>query len=166
MQIPIGTVLEFAGLTLPDKFLWADGSLVAIADEQELFDVIGYSFAAQGPEVEGFFYLPDRKGRVAVGPNPSDNDFNSVGVFGGSKSHTLTINEMPPHTHLQDPHAHTVPGALNADGGTARRSLASTPTSNVDSFSTTAVNQNSGGGSSHNNLQPYIVVNFIIRART
>lgn len=165
MQMPIGTILEFAGLTLPDKFLWADGSLVAIADEPELFDVVGYSFAAQGPEVEGYFYLPNRKGRVAVGPDPNDNDFNSVGVFGGSKTVTLTISEMPSHTHLQDPHSHVVPGALNANTGTNRRSLATNPTSNVDSFPTTAINQNSGGGQSHNNLQPYIVVNFIIRAR-
>lgn len=164
-MMPIGTILEFAGSSLPDKFLWADGSLVAIADEPELFEAIGYSFGSELPEVDDYFYLPDKRGRVGVGLDSGQYEFGTLGKKGGAKTITLSIGEMPSHTHIQNPHTHSIPGALNSDTGTARRSLATNPTSNVDAFSTTATNQNTGGGQAHNNLQPYVALNYIIRSR-
>lgn len=151
MQIPIGTVLEFAGSTLPDKFLWADGSLVAIGDYPDLFGVIGYIFGDNLPEVENHFYLPDRRERVAVGVNPGGDDFDEIGVTGGEKRHTLTISEIPSHIH----------GAFNyvGSGGSHNWTI-----SGGGNNAASLTSNSTGGGGSHNNLQPYITMGFIIRA--
>ncbi len=83
------------------------------------------------------------QGRVMVGLNTSDTDFDTAGEEGGAKTHTLTIAEMPAHTHDD---AISNAGALG---------IKSAP-----DFSTT-LNQpgsSTGGGGAHNNLQPYTVV--------
>lgn len=102
-------------------------------------------------------------GRVLVGVDAGQVEFDTVEKTGGSKTHTLTVQEMPSHTHVQDAHTHTLPvGATDdtsapfdrADAGTnANGANASTA-----SGSTTAVNQSTGGGAAHNNLQPYLAV--------
>ena len=104
-------------------------------------------------------------GRVLVGIDANDTDFDTVRETRGAKTHTLQVSEIPSHTHVQDAHTHTIPvGATDdtsapfdrADAGTnASGANASTATG-----STTAVNQNTGGGGAHNNIQPSIVVYF------
>lgn len=98
-------------------------------------------------------------GRTLVGLDSGDTDFDTSEETGGAKTHTLSSAEMPSHTHVQDSHSHTNYGALVPRGtGSNFRELTVSPGSNnVNSGSTTAVNQDTGGGGSHNNLQPYIV---------
>lgn len=103
-------------------------------------------------------------GRVLVGIDAEQSEFNTVEETGGTKTHTLTVNEMPSHTHVQDAHTHnffgrdTTTGALSSIAGATdtSSSLLSTNTNHVQPA--TAVNQNTGGGQAHNNLQPYITV--------
>jgi hypothetical protein len=90
-------------------------------------------------------------GRTLVGVNTSDTSFNTVEKTGGEKNHTLTVNEMPKHSH-------NLPGRVlyyTAGGGEAFRENAGrdVTSNNSTSFDT-------GGGQSHNNLQPYITVYF------
>ncbi len=89
------------------------------------------------------------------------------GTTGGEASHTLTINEMPSHTHNQNPHVHGVRakgfnGTSNTNGYyMLRRNESGDSYDMVDSdaaLSTTATNQNTGGSASHNNMPPYLVV--------
>lgn len=164
MNVPIGAILHFAGATLPANFLWADGSPVPIADYLELYQIIGDAFHPGGIGIPENFYLPNLNGRVAVGKDSSQSEFNTMGKTGGEKRNTLSVTEIPPHTHLQDPHHHTINGSINSVSGSARRSLLHpTGSDNVLSSPSTASNQYTGGGQSHNNLQPYICLNFIIR---
>lgn len=95
-------------------------------------------------------------GRVPVGFNGADADFNTAGKTGGSKTHTLTINEMPTHNH-------TIirPPWSNAERTGSNDVWA--PSAGPYSFvtkTTTGVGgiQNAGGGAAHPNVQPYIVV--------
>lgn len=81
-------------------------------------------------------------GKVIVGLDSGDTDFDTAEETGGAKTHTLTVNEMPAHTH-------TFPlGGSDTDGGIA---------ANGSSSNATETTSSTGGGSAHNNLQPYIV---------
>lgn len=83
-------------------------------------------------------------GRVLVGLDSTDTDFDSAEETGGAKTHTLTTSEIPSHTHTLD--------TSDNPGGTGAIEVAGgAPTS-------TQTTQSTGGGQAHNNLQPYIVV--------
>jgi len=82
-------------------------------------------------------------GRVPVGIDSGDTDFDTAEETGGAKTHTLTVDEMPAHTH-------SVPNS-----GSQNNSFDSGTTVGND---TTGTSGSTGGGSAHNNLQPYIVV--------
>ena len=102
---------------------------------------------------------------MLVGVDENDSTFEQAGLTGGEKTYTLTINEMPSHTHTQNAHSHSAnnPTLINESGSTAIGSGPTTimGTQKANSWatgSTTATNQNTGGGASHNNLQPYYTV--------
>ncbi len=119
------------------------------------------------------FYLPDMRGRVAVGGLTGDTDLGTLGAdnLASAKTHTLTSAQMPVHTHVQNAHSHGNPVAVTygGDAGNYRSIFAtnsafwSMSDANNQTAVATATNQNAGSGGSHNNLQPYLVLNFIIK---
>ena len=90
-----------------------------------------------------------------------------MGNTGGAQTHTLTTTEMPSHDHgVTDPgHKHAVPFYYSNNGSaTVGAPLGSNAHAAYVSNSTTGITiQNTGGGGAHNNMQPYVVVNFIIK---
>lgn len=87
-------------------------------------------------------------GRVQVGINNSDTDFDTAGEEGGAKTHTLTEAEMPSHTHT-----FSGIGFITSANGSRAVGAGSTDGENIDPTTTST-----GGGGAHNNLQPYVVV--------
>lgn len=90
-------------------------------------------------------------GRVLVGVDPEDEDFNTAGNTGGEKEHTLTISEMPSHNHYLDNYWSSGSGSKSAYTMTSNRKL-------IDHYS-----GNTGGNLPHNNLQPYITCYMWLR---
>ncbi len=176
---PVGTYIEGAWTSAPNGYLLADGSAVSRTTYSALFAVIGTTYGAGNGSTT--FNLPDTRGRVTV-QQSADVEFNSMGELGGEKTHILSIAEMPSHTHIQNPHNHsqnphshgvTINRETNTEtGGNSSRLTGTssgsgqglaTATTTATNNATTATNQNAGGGSAHNNLQPYIVVTRAIK---
>ena len=103
-------------------------------------------------------------GRVPVGMGSNGTTtYSTVEATGGEEKHTLSVSEMPSHTHTQNAHSHTTYNRWNTFGaGSCSGYTSPANGSNQDGWqqdytgSTTATNQNTGGGGSHNNMQPYI----------
>lgn len=178
---PTGAVLAFAGASAPAGFLMCDGSAVSRSTYDNLFALIGTTYGS-GNGVDTF-NVPDLRGRVVVGKAASGT-FNNLNNAGGEESHTMTVAEMPSHTHTQNSHSHTTDGAgahnhsigpLGTSGGSYGIRDASNATSSGTGFtssvgnhthgvnSSTATNQNTGGGNAFNVLQPYRVLNYVIK---
>lgn len=146
----IGEIIEYAGESIPGGYLVCDGSAISRTEYSELFDVIGTLYGSGDGSTT--FNLPDLRGRVVTGLSTTNSNFNVLGKTGGEETHTLTINEMPSHNHkMYSPASVTV--ATGSNYGIPDMNISTTPTTNT------------GGGQAHNNLQPYITINYLIRAK-
>ena len=162
---PIGSIVPFGGDSAPSGWLLCQGQAISRTTYSDLFAVIGTTFGSGNGTTT--FNIPDLRGKVPVGLNSSDAEFNALGKTGGEKTHTLTKDEMPSHTHTQKPHSHST---MYSGGSGAGWPIVFNATQNTCSTwgpsttSITAVNNNTGGDGAHNNLQPYNTVNYIIKA--
>lgn len=148
MSVPIGGIVLYAGgANPPTGFLNCYGQSLSATSYPELFAVLDDAWKYQ---IEGIWFinLPDLQGRFPIGANelygyqPSDT--------GGEEAHTLTVDEMPAHTH-------TVPSSTtDFDHARTRRGRDTYP---ADPIATSSA----GGGQPHNNMPPYQCVRYIIR---
>ena len=111
--------------------------------------------------------LPNLKGKIPVGRDSGQAEFDTLGETMGAKTHQLSVAEMPSHAHgVTDP-SHTHYGAHAAaaygDSYTGMMETAGAVIANVDGAYTGISIQANGGGGAHNNLQPGIVVNYMIK---
>ena len=153
--LPIGAVIRWDSDVLPKsgEWLWLDTEYKE-TDYPELAEFCGGRFNLETTPT-GYFRSAKSSGLVGVGKDINDTDFDTLGKTGGEKTHTLTVDEMPSHKHelIVDKQQGGVNAALQPTWGTAYSSKDSGSISNT------------GGGQPHNNLQPYIVTNYIIKAK-
>ena len=147
--LPLGTIQEYAGNEIPNSWLLCDGSAISRIAYADLFEVIGTTYGEGDGSTT--FNLPNLKGKTIVGLDEDDTDFNKLGKIGGEKEHILTIEEMPSHRHP------TRYGDTEGGDGSGYRFSNTLATS-------TQIVESAGGNQAHNNLQPYIVFNYIIKA--
>lgn len=152
---PVGGVQAYAGSTAPNGYLLCDGQAVSRTTYADLFNVIGTTYGTGDGSTT--FNVPNLKGKVLVGYNSSETEFNTLGKTDGEKKHSLTTAEMPTHNHqLWDA----------AGGNVTFPAYTSKSNSNTGGSVTTAwgsVTTYAGEGQPHNILQPYLVMNYIIK---
>lgn len=165
LQEPPGVVKWTAAGTAPDGYLVADGSAVSRDTYSALFDAIGTTYGTGDGSTT--FNLPNLKGKVPVGLDSGQTEFDALGETGGSKTHTLSSGEMPSHSHGAG--SYTAGGNLQTNtttGGSANRIANMTDDGGVGDNGTANIagtSGSTGGGGAHNNLQPYITLTPIIK---
>lgn len=145
----VGDIKIIAGATAPAGWLLCDGSLVSRATYSGLFGNIGIMYGAGNGTTT--FALPNMQGRVPIGKDTT-TDFNTLGKTGGEKAHILVVAEMPNHAHTYS----DTYGIQNLEG-TFNNANA------CDEIERNETTSYVGGNQPHNNLQPYVVVNYCIK---
>lgn len=159
--IPTGTIMMFGAAAAPTGWVVCDGSEVSrTVTYDALFAVIGTTYGVG--DGANTFNLPNFKGRVPVGVGQGSTYANGVdaagtnfalAATGGMEKHKLVTGELAAHTHAVK---------LYTTGGSAGTFYVQALNNNVDTGSTQATNS-TGSDTAHNNMQAYLVVNYIIK---
>lgn len=182
-NIPLGGGIDYWGGSPPNSsFAFPYGQAISRTTYASLFSLLGTTYGVGDGSTT--FNLPDKRGRVSAGVDNMGGSAASrltaassmgtgfPGTVGGVETHTLTTGQIPSHTHvntLTDPgHAHsggvTAVSNYNSPGGAT--TVVQSVTTGATGSNTTGVSINNvaaGGGGAHNNVQPTIVCNYIMR---
>ena len=160
--MPTGAVLPYAGSSAPTGFLLCYGQAISRSTYADLFSAISTTYGTG--DGSSTFNLPDLRGRVVAGQDDMGGSSadrltdqtgglngDTLGDTGGSETHTLSTAQMPAHTHTVAAQQQ-VSGDSTNRGGSGQLGAAATITTS-----------STGSGSAHNNVQPTIILNYIIR---
>ena len=147
---PTGTVVSFAGASAPGGWLPCDGTAVSRTTYATLFGVVGTTYGAGDGSTT--FNLPDLRGRAVIGVGQGSGLSNrTLAQQVGAETHTLTVGEMPSHNHSFQSYQ----DGASFGSGAAALGAAENATRNTNS---------TGTGGAHNNMQPSMALNYIIKA--
>jgi microcystin-dependent protein len=160
----IGEIRIFAGNFAPVNYAFCRGQLMPISQNTALFSILGTFYGGDGVSTFG---LPDLQGRLPIGTGqgPGLSDY-VIGERAGTESVTIITTTMPQHVH-------GIAGATSTDGmtsGPTSTSILATSAAHDKIYSTNAPTTTvingptslAGGSQPHDNIQPYLAVNFII----
>ncbi|MBJ7358039.1 tail fiber protein [Nocardioides sp.] len=156
MAEPFLSEIRIMSFNFPPKgWAFCNGQLLPINQNQALFSLLGTTFGGNG---QTNFALPNLQGRVPIHVGSG----HTLGESGGEEAHTVTINELPSHTHLVSA-SNTANGGNSSPagrflGGANNLYGAGAPLTTLNP----ATVSNIGGSQPHPNLQPYLVLNFCI----
>ncbi len=156
----VGEIRMFAGNFAPNGWMFCEGQTLPISENEVLFQLIGTTYGGDG---ESTFNLPNLASRVPVhmGTAPSGTTYQ-IGEMAGTEQETLTVQQIPAHTH---------PWACTNDAAGSKEPVGGVPAIPQGDFYTTSftampmfnqVITPVGGSQPHENTQPFLVINFII----
>lgn len=163
MEPFIGQVILFGGNYVPSGWLSCNGQLLSIANFQALFALIGTTYGGDGVQT---FAVPDLRGRaplhVGASAGPGQPTY-ALGERGGSETVTLLQAQIPQHVHAVKASVASATAESSQPGGNV---FASTQQYDAVSGANGALGGVAagltGGNAPHNNIQPYVAMNFII----
>jgi microcystin-dependent protein len=152
----VGEIRMFAGNFAPSGWMFCEGQLLPISENETLFQLIGTTYGGDG---ESTFALPDLRGRL---PIHQGNGF-ILAETGGAEEITLTTNQIPAHSHpllgaKVDGNQTPAQGAVPANSQNVSPYINLPPDTNMKA---TAISP-TGGSQPHTNFQPYLCIDFII----
>ena len=189
--LPAGMVAPFAGAAAPAGWLLCHGQAVSRDDHAALFAAIGTTYGAGDGRTT--FNLPDLRGRAVAGKDDMGGsaagrltnqaggvDGDTLGAAGGAQTHRLGTSQMPSHSHgsgslatsSAGSHSHSISaGAYHHTSGNRRlgwgnnnnTGTRSTATAGSHSHTIGGSTSRAGSGGAHNNVQPTIVLNWIVK---
>lgn len=148
----------------PKGWAFCDGQLLPISQNTALFSLLGTTYGGDG---KSNFALPDLQGRAPMHPGQGPGlSLHDLGETGGSETVSLLESEIPAHSHAAVVSTQTAQqfgpaGTLWAGGGLAAPPTFGPANTNVVTMSDQALAP-SGGDQPHNNMQPYLTLNFCI----
>ncbi len=151
----IGEIRMFAGNFPPAGWMFCEGQLLAISEFTTLFDLIGTTYGGDG---QSTFALPDLRGRLPIHMGAGF----ILAQQGGEEVVTLTVNQIPAHTHV--PQADAGIGSQASPAGNAWANSSNFPYSGnppAAAMDPQAI-VSDGGSQPHDNMTPFLVVSFII----
>jgi microcystin-dependent protein len=168
----IGSVKAYAGATIPANWMLCDGRALSRTAYASLFIALGGASSPWGLPDANSFNIPDLRSRMIVGTGAGTGlTARTMNGNGGEERHTLTAAELAAHSHpITDPqHTHanfqaTGPGGSTSYIPPSNAILVGQATNTAANSTGITVNNNTGGGGSHENMPPWVAVAWIIKA--
>jgi microcystin-dependent protein len=156
----VGEIRMFGGNFAPAGWMFCDGALIPIAQNDVLFQLIGTTYGGDGVNT---FAVPDLRGRLPIHTGQGAGmSVRTLGESGGAEEVTLNVQQMPVHSHTMaasnDIAALPTPQGNVTGQAAAKLYRAGVPTVQMDPQSLAPA----GGSQPHENVQPFLCVNFII----
>ena len=156
----IGEIRIFAGTYAPEGWLFCQGQTLPVAQYQALFAVIGITYGGDGRKT---FALPDLKGRVPISQGQGKGlSPYGLGKAGGEITATLSVSQIPTHSHRAKGTTTAGTNSNPANGVWARVPGVNLYADNPKEPLNANVLLPVGNSQPHNNLQPFLGINFII----
>lgn len=157
----IGEIRMFAGNFAPAGWLFCDGVLLPISEYDTLFNLIGTTYGGDG---QSTFALPDLRGRIPIHMGTGGGGSYVLAQMDGVETVTLTTQQIPSHGHAINA-TDAIADTRNPKGARFARVRHDQVYAPLSGDGTAMHPQSigvAGGGQPHNNMQPYLCVNFII----
>lgn len=164
----IGEIVMFAGTFAPRNWAFCQGQLLSIAQNTALFSILGTTYGGNGQTT---FALPDLRGRCPIGAGQGPGLPNvNLGEMAGTPTHTLISSEMPAHSHPISGNTSGLANSASPSGNSIGIGVVPSTNTPVNIYNSAAPNAPlngqsvglSGGSQPHNNMQPYLGMNYII----
>jgi len=152
----VGEIRMFAGNFAPSNWMFCEGQLLSIADNDALFNLIGTTYGGDGQTT---FALPDLRGRAPVHAGTT----HQLGQWDGTEAVTLIASQMPAHAHSAAASS-ALGDNSNPSGRVPARNTLGAPhyDGGINTALAAGALQSTGGSQPHANMQPYLAINFII----
>jgi microcystin-dependent protein len=153
----VGEIRMFAGNFAPAGWMLCQGQLLDISEFETLFNLIGTTYGGDG---QSTFALPDLQSRVPIHVGPGF----ALGQSGGVETVTLTVSQIPSHSHVPQSNSNpgTQPSPLSGLWAASNPSLNQYSNNAPSVAANPAALGSSGGSQPHDNMVPFVAINFII----